>query len=115
MSRMVAQQRQFPRYRAEVMVDFGTSELRIAGMTWNVSQGGMFIRTTKVPEVGEKLLVNLRLAEGRQLLIQGEVVRVFHPSALASGSPAGVAVAIKNGDGYKRFSQSVARASKASA
>ncbi|MGH9318111.1 MAG: PilZ domain-containing protein, partial [Thermoanaerobaculia bacterium] len=53
MSRMVAQQRQFPRYRADVMVDFGTSELRIAGMTWNVSQGGMFIRTTKVPEVGE--------------------------------------------------------------
>ena len=90
-------------------------------MTWDVSEGGMFIRTTKVPEVGEKLLVNLRFAEGSQLLIQGEVVRTFQPSALArSASPAGFAVSIKNGDGYKRdgykhFIQSVARASEVSA
>ncbi|MGH9317847.1 MAG: PilZ domain-containing protein [Thermoanaerobaculia bacterium] len=112
----MAEQRKFPRYRADVMLDFGTSESRITGMTWNVSQGGMFIRTTKVPEVGEKLLVNLRFAKGSQLLVQGKVVRLFQPSTLARrSSPAGFAVSVKNGDGYKRFLQSVARTSEASA
>jgi Tfp pilus assembly protein PilZ len=112
----MAEQREFPRYRADVMLDFGTSESRITGMTWDVSQGGMFIRTTKVPEVGEKLLVNLRFAEGSQLLIQGEVVRTFQPSLQVRGaSPAGFAVAIKNGDGYRRFVDSVAKTAEASA
>lgn len=78
-------------------------------MTWDVSEGGMFIRTTRKSEVGQKLLVTLRFPEGRQLLIQGEVVRTFQPQALSrDGSPAGFAVAIENGDSYKRFVESVA-------
>ena len=78
-------------------------------MTWDVSRGGMFIRTTRKPEVGRKLLVTLRFPEGRQLLIQGEVIRTFQPSALnRDGPPAGFAVAIKNGDSYQRFIDSVA-------
>ena len=82
----------------------------------------MFIRTTKKPEVGQKLLVTLRFPEGRQLLIQGEVVRTFQPSAISRESqPAGFAVAIKNGDShqnidsYQRFVDSVAAQSRASA
>jgi Tfp pilus assembly protein PilZ len=111
--------REFPRYRADVMLDFGAADSRMTGMTWDVSEGGMFIRTTRKPEVGQKLLVTLRFPEGRQLLIQGEVVRTFQPPALSrDGTPAGFAVAIKNvknGDSYKRFIESVAAQVEASA
>jgi Tfp pilus assembly protein PilZ len=101
--------REFPRFRTDVMLDFGAADAKITGMTWDVSKSGMFIRTTRHPEVGRKLLVTLRFPEGRQLLIQGEVVRTFQPPAFARDSPpAGFAVSIKNGDSYQRFVESVA-------
>lgn len=107
--------REFPRYRTDVMLDFGAAEAKLTGMTWDVSLGGMFIRTTRTPVVGQRLLVTLRFPEGRQLLIQGAVVRIFRPEALLRNvSPAGFAVTIKNGDSYKRFVQSVAATSEAS-
>jgi Tfp pilus assembly protein PilZ len=108
--------REFPRYRADVMLDFGAADAKIAGMTWDVSKGGMFIRTTRKPEVGQRLLVTLRFQEGRQLLIEGEVVRTFQPPAFArDGPPAGFAVAIKDGDSYQRFVESLAAGVEASA
>ena len=101
--------REHPRYRTDVMLDFGAAESRVTGMTWDVSIGGMFVRTKKMPEVGEKLLITLRFPEGRQLLIQGEVVRLFQPSPLLREVlPAGFGVSIKNGDGYRRFVESIA-------
>lgn len=115
-SSQMAELREFPRYRADVMLDFGAADARITGMTWDVSAGGMFIRTTRKPEVGRRLLVTLRFPEGRQLLIEGEVVRTFQPHALGRGGPPpGFAVAIKNGDSYQRFVASVASQSAASA
>lgn len=112
----MAELREFPRYRTDVTLDFGAADARMAGMTWDVSKGGMFIRTTRKPEVGQKLLVTLRFPEGRQLLIQGEVVRTFQPHSLNRESqPAGFAVSIKNGDSYQRFVDSVATQVHASA
>src|SRR5258708_18693121 len=109
---MTVNTRAFPRYRAEVVLDFTVEESRITGMTWDVSLSGMFVRTSKMPEVGQKLLVNLRFPEGRQLLIQGEVVRTFKPSPLLREQlPAGFAVAVKNSESYKRFVESVAGSS----
>ena len=116
LSSMTGSKRAFPRYRADVVLDFTIAESRITGLTWDVSLGGMFVRTTRMPEVGQKLLVNLRFPEGRQLLIQAEVVRTFQPSVLVRGSlPAGFAVTVKEGESYKRFVESVAAGSQASA
>lgn len=101
--------RAHPRYRTDIMLDFGAAESKVTGMTWDVSLGGMFVRTSKMPEVGQKLLVTLRFPEGRQLLVQGEVVRLFQPpAALRGASPTGFAVTIRNGDSYRRFVESVA-------
>lgn len=106
--KMHENKRAHPRYRTEVVLDFVASEQRVTGMTWDVSMGGLFVRTSRMPEVGQKLLVTLRFQES-QLLIQGEVVRTFNPPALLrAGLPAGFAVTVKNGDGYKRFVESVA-------
>ena len=69
--------RAHPRFRTEVMLDFAIGENRTAGMTWDVSKRGMFVRTSRMPDVGARLLITLRFPEGKQLLLQGEVVRTF--------------------------------------
>jgi Tfp pilus assembly protein PilZ len=110
-SQKMQNQREFQRYRTDVTLDFGGAGSKVTGMTWDVSLGGMFVRTSRMPEVGQKLLVTLRFPEGRQLLVQAEVVRILQPSALLRDVvPAGFGVSIRNGDSYKRFVESVAAA-----
>lgn len=95
------------RDRAEVLLDF-TSESTITGMTYDVSFGGMFVRTSRLPREGQKLLATLHFPDGRQLLIQGKVVRTFQPSVLLRGSlPTGFGMAVENSEGYRRFVGSV--------
>jgi Tfp pilus assembly protein PilZ len=101
--------RAYPRFRTEVMLDFAVGENRTAGMTWDVSKGGMFVRTSRIPEVGQKLLVTLRFSEGKQLLIQGEVVRTFvAPSRRRDEMPTGFGLTVNGGEIYSRFVDSVA-------
>ena len=39
----MTEQRAFPRFRAEVMVDFNTQESKTTGITYDISLGGMFV------------------------------------------------------------------------
>ena len=52
----MSERRAFPRYRTEVLVDFSSSQSRITGITYDVSLGGMFVRTARMPEEGKNLL-----------------------------------------------------------
>src|ERR1700758_4155680 len=98
-----------PRYRTEILIDFSPSESKTTGITYDVSLTGIFVRTSRLPNEGQKLLATLRFPDGRQLLIQGEVVRTYHPSVLLRGLlPTGFAMTVKTNDGYKRFVNSVA-------
>ena len=105
----MAEKRTFPRYRQEVVADFSPAESKITGVTKDVSQGGLFVRTSRMPEEGQRLLVTLRFSDGRQLLLQGEVVRTFEaPTLVRHLFPTGFGVAIRNSQSYKRFVESVA-------
>ncbi len=105
----MSDRRAFPRYRAEVLIDFSPTESKTTGITYDVSLGGMFVRTSRLPGEGEQILATLRFSDGRQLLVQGEVVRTFHPSMLLRGVlPTGFAMAVKNNESYRRFVASVA-------
>jgi len=105
----MADSRAHPRFRTEVMLDFAVGENRTAGMTWDVSKNGMFVRTSRMPEVGQKLLVTLRFPEGRQLLLQGEVVRTFvAPSRMRDEMPSGFGLTVNGGEIYSRFVDSIA-------
>ena len=100
--------RAFPRYRTEVVVDFTAAETKVTGLTRDVSLGGMFVRTTRLPMQGQKLLLTLRFPD-RQLLLQGVVVRTSEPSTFGRPlAPTGFAVTINDGESYKRFVSSVA-------
>jgi hypothetical protein len=97
------------RYGEEVVVDFSPAESRITGVTRDVSQGGMFVRTSRMPEEGQRLLVTLRFADGRQMLLQGEVVRTFEaPALIRHLFPTGFGMAIRDNQSYKRFVETVA-------
>lgn len=101
--------RAFPRYRAEVVVDFAPAEEKITGVTWDTSLGGMFVRTARMPEKDQKVFLTLRFADGRQLMLQGLVVRTFRASALERKvSPTGFAVTVPSSESYTRFVRSVA-------
>jgi hypothetical protein len=99
--------RQSLRYRTAVVVDFTSEQSRLTGMTWDVSLEGMFIRTTRPPEEGRPVRVTLRFAN-RELTVPGVVVRTFHAPPLDRDSPSGFALAVRNGDSYKHFVESVA-------
>jgi len=105
----MTEKRASPRHRAEVVVDFTAAESKVTGMTWDVSRGGMFVRTTRMPEEGQKLFVTLRFSDGRQLLLQGLVVRTFHaPPLVRHLFPTGFGMAIRNSESYTRFVSSLA-------
>jgi len=105
----MAEKRTFPRYRQELVADFSPAESKITGVTKDVSVGGLFVRTSRMPEEGQKLLVTLRFPDGRQLLLQGEVVRTFEaPTLVRHLFPTGFGVSIRNSQSYKRFVKSVA-------
>jgi hypothetical protein len=97
-------QRAFPRYRAEVMVEFTTAESKTTGITYDVSLGGMFVRTSRMPEEGKNLLATMRFSDGRQLLVQGRVVRSFRaPALLRDQLPTGFGMSIATNESYARF------------
>ncbi|HKD11103.1 MAG TPA: PilZ domain-containing protein [Thermoanaerobaculia bacterium] len=104
-----ADRRASPRYRAEVLIDFSPNDTKTTGITYDVSVSGMFVRTSRLPREGQKIVATMRFADGRQLLIQGEVVRIYHPSVLLRGVlPTGFALTVKANESYRRFVESVA-------
>ena len=107
--KQMADSRAHPRFRTEVMLDFAVGENRTAGMTWDVSKRGMFVRTSRMPDIGQRLLVTLRFPEGKQLLLQGEVVRTFTASNRGRDEmPSGFGLTVNGGEIYSRFVDSVA-------
>jgi hypothetical protein len=99
--------RQFPRYQKAVVVDFTSEQSRMTGLTRDISLEGMFIRTMRPPDEGRPIRVTLRFSN-RELTVPGVVVRAFHASLLDRDSPSGFALAVRNGDSYKQFVESVA-------
>lgn len=79
----------------------------MTGVTCDVSLGGMFVRTTRPPNEGRPVRITLRFA-GAELAVQGFVVRTFHAPLLARETPTGFAIAVRDGEGYRRFVESVA-------
>jgi c-di-GMP-binding flagellar brake protein YcgR len=86
------------------MVDFNTQEAKTTGITYDISLGGMFVRTSRMPEEGKAMLATMRFSDGRQLLIQGRVVRTFRaPALLRDQLPTGFGMAVTTNESYARF------------
>jgi len=84
------------RRTAEIPVSFEIKESRTTGMTCDLSRGGLFVRTTRPPDVGSVVTVRLRPRNrATTIVLQGKVVRTRAvPVAPVSSLPGGFAVRV---------------------
>jgi hypothetical protein len=81
------------RSRRRLLVDFDTTYGKTTGFTSDVSSSGLFVRTIRIPRIGEKLRAMLHLSDGRLVPLDGTVVRSYRaPVALRSVVPTGFAL-----------------------
>ena len=89
----MAEKRGGKRSRKRLLVDFETTSGRTTGFTHDVSPDGMFVRTIRIAQVGKGLHAIVHLPDGRQVPIDGIVVRSYRaPVALRSLVPTGFAI-----------------------
>jgi hypothetical protein len=91
----MAEKRGAPRRKKRIVVDFEITKAKTTGFTNDLSRTGLFIRTVRIPAIGEILHAVLHLPDGSQLPIEGTVVRSFRaPSMLRTVLPAGFALKV---------------------
>jgi len=106
----MAEKRSSPRKKKRIVVDFDTTLSKTTGFTHDCSRGGIFIRSIRIPKIGKILRAILHLPDGKQLPVEGTVVRSFRaPSALRSLIPTGFALRIskKASPDYEDFASTL--------
>ena len=71
------ERRAHPRRRIRLIVNFGGPGARTAGITFDVSRSGLFVRTVHLPKIGSVLDLIVHLTDGAQIALAGKVVRTF--------------------------------------
>ncbi len=85
---MSTQHRRDPRAPLEVEVSLESDNNFYAGITGNVSQGGLFIATYTPPPMDSIVALDLRI-EGKVFRLRGLVCWVREPSRATEHAPAG--------------------------
>jgi len=96
-----ANRRASPRVAAAVDVTMNTAHNFYAGLTMNVSEGGLFIATYDDLPLGTKMDLNVSLPSGIQIRVAGKVVWVREYNKFTQDQPPGVGVQfldLKEGD-----------------
>jgi uncharacterized protein (TIGR02266 family) len=84
--------RGLPRWALHAAVGIETEDTLYAGLSYDVSAGGIFVATVDTPPVGARVDVQVTLDDGRELALHG-VVRWVRDAALASeGLPPGCGI-----------------------
>lgn len=78
--------RVFSRKKKRLLVEIVLDGRTATGFTWDLSHTGLFISSSYVPKIGEKLQTVLHLPNGKKVECGGTVVRIRRvPSALGEG------------------------------
>jgi Tfp pilus assembly protein PilZ len=83
------QQRQFPRWVLHAAVDLQSEDCLYAGLSYDVSAGGIFVATAMAPPIGAMVGVSVTLPDGQRLELFGSVRWVREPQLASAGLPAG--------------------------
>lgn len=70
----IPEKRRAPRHRVEMLVEFELLGSWGRGVTGEISQSGMFVRSSRIPSVGPAVNLTVHLPGGRELLLKGRVV-----------------------------------------
>ncbi len=91
------ERRGFARKKRRLVVEFSIRDAPCTGFTYDVSPSGIFIRSARLPTPGTDLTADLRLAEGRHVVVRGRVVRSFRvPAALSNLVPSGFSIRLSD-------------------
>jgi len=87
----------------EVDVEVAGETRRVLLISRDIGAGGMFLRTTKPAKLWSKVQLSIRVPEGGELTVSGEVVRsISVEQARAKKHPPGMAVAFDEGSRARR-------------
>lgn len=86
--------------RVEVAVSLVSEHNFFVGITRRIDSGGVFIATAMPPPVGTRIQVQLGLADGRKVELEGEVAFLRAKSATTGRQPAGCGVRLQGLPGW---------------
>ncbi len=103
------EKRTSPRLKLRLVVDFNAADSKTSGITYDVSRAGIFVRTIRIPNVGRILSLVLHLPDGKQVPVQGKVVRSFNaPGTLRLVVPSGFGLRVSGASQeYEEFVSSL--------
>jgi hypothetical protein len=74
--------RTFPRLKRRLMVKFTFDGAARTGFSRDLSHTGLFIKSVSVPPIGEPLSLTVTLPNGKNVLLEGKVVRGYRAAGL---------------------------------
>lgn len=86
------ERRIFPRWSLHAAVDVAGDDKLYAGLSYDVSAGGIFVALHETPRVGSAVHVIVTLPDGTRVELDGIVRWVRDPSRAAAGLPGGVGI-----------------------
>ena len=86
------ERRVFPRWSLHAAVDIESEDNLYAGLSYDVSAGGIFVATIDTPPLGTAVAVTVTLPDGTRLELAGLVRWVRDPGRASAGLPAGVGI-----------------------
>ena len=89
---MSREKRVFPRWTLHAAVDVESEDSLYAGLSYDVSAGGVFVATVATPPVGTDVDVNVTLPDGTRVVVGGTVRWVREPHQASPGLPAGCGI-----------------------
>jgi Tfp pilus assembly protein PilZ len=86
------QERVFPRWDLHAAVDLHSDDNLYAGLSYDVSAGGIFVATAMTPPIGSMVGVTVTLPNGERLDLFGTVRWVRDPDSASHGLPVGCGI-----------------------
>ena len=84
--------RVFPRWSLHAAVDVASEDNLYAGLSYDVSAGGIFVATIASPPIGSAVAVTVTLPDGTRLDLAGTVRWSRDFQRASAGLPAGVGI-----------------------
>ena len=89
---MSSEERKHPRWVMHAAVDLHSDDNLYAGLSYDVSAGGIFVATAMTPPVGALVMIAVTLPDGTQLDLSGTVRWVRDAKMSSAGLPTGCGI-----------------------
>lgn len=86
------ERRIFPRWALHAAVDIESENNLWAGLSYDVSAGGIFVATHQPPAIGTDVRVSVTLPDGTKIELDGVTRWIRDPQRASPGLPAGVGI-----------------------